>query len=127
MPHKAMVMMSAANAVSDDPSYLAARSEALDAATTLAALADALELHEGAHNAAEAVDGFLPPAIVQTIVAAYRGAAATGVDGVYASWFESGGFLATVGQASGTDIKSDRGVVALTVHTPRQPPSKTPG
>ena len=121
MPHKANVLLSATNAVTGDPGYLSTRNSAISGVTSLPGLVEALSLSEDSDlvQYATELNGFLPPAIVQAILAGYKGAAAVGTDGVHATWRRSGGFGVEVDQDPGTDAVEDQGVVSIAVRSPK--------
>lgn len=120
MPHRASVLMSA-NGRTADPSFLAERSGAIAAATDLVSLVLALgyEHPDAQIDAAQAADQFLPGAIINAMLGAYRAAAASGTDSVHSTWARSSGFSISVAQEPGSDPETDRGVVALTVRSPK--------
>lgn len=119
MPHRASLLMST-NTKTGDPGYLAERQSAIGSASSITSLITALELDDDEERMAAAADAdtFLPGAVVQAIVAAYRAAAATGTDGVHINWNRSGGYSVTVAHAPGTHAVTDRGVVSVTVKSP---------
>jgi hypothetical protein len=119
MPHMSSLLLST-NTKSGDPAYLGSRQSFIDDASSITSLVTALEFEddEDVMAAAADADTFLPGAVVQAIVAAYRAAAAAGTDGVYTNWHRSGGYSVTIAHAPGTDAVMDRGVVSLTVKSP---------
>ena len=121
MPHKASVLLQSTNAVTGDPAYLSERNGAIAGVDSIAGLVDALSLgaDENLVRTAHDIDGFLPPAIVQAILAGYKGAAAAGTDGVFATWTRGAGFNVNVSQDQGTDAVDDQGVVSIAIGSPK--------
>ena len=119
MPHMASLLLSTIIR-SGDPTYIASRQSFLAGASDITSLVTALEFgdDEDVMAAAADADTFLPGAVVQAIVAAYRAAADSGTDGVHTNWHRSAGYSVTIAHAEGTDPVVDRGVVSVTVKSP---------
>jgi hypothetical protein len=109
------------NSVTGDPTYLSDRNDAIAAASSIGGLVEALDLggDDDLVAAAQQADAFLPGAVVQAVLAAYKGGAASGTDVVHLNWVGSGGFSARVAQAPGSDPVEDQGVVSVTVKSPK--------
>jgi hypothetical protein len=124
MPHSAVKLATALNAATSDPEDLSNRKGAIDAASSVSDLVAALGVsgQPGVAEAAAAADAFLPPAVIQAGLAAYRGAAAAGNDAVLASWRPGLGFSVAVSHAPGTHPVDDLGVVSVQIASPPLPP-----
>jgi hypothetical protein len=118
MPHVAARMLSV-NGLTADPAYLAERNGVIAAATNLEELAAALDVDDdNLVAAAQQADSFLPGAVIQAILGAYKAAASSGTDVVHVNWVSSSGFSAHVAHAPGTDAVAAQGVVSVTVKSP---------
>jgi len=120
MPHRAATLM-AANGKTNDPSFIAENGTAINDASDLKTLMEALGYggKDPQIAAAEAADGFLPAAIVNGLLGAYRAAVTSGTDVVHANWAKSSGFSISVAQEPGTDAVTDQGVISVTVRSPK--------
>jgi hypothetical protein len=118
MPHSAVRLVSALNGVTNDPVFLIEHKEAIDGATSATELVQALGLPADLLPIAADVDAFLPPAVVEAALGAYRGAAAAGTDVVVATWRRSAGFSVAVGHERGSHPQTAMGAVSVHVASP---------
>lgn len=115
MPHVALQMLGA-NCSTLDPSFLAERSGQFARARSVSDLAQIVGLPR---DAATDIDSFLPTAVRNALVGAYRAASESGTDALIITWEEAAGFSVSVAHAPGTDATTDRGIISVTVRSPR--------
>jgi hypothetical protein len=117
MPHSAMMLLSS-NSDTSDPTFLAERAGNLQEATTFSDLVRVAGLPRQLAAVASEIDGFLPSAVVNALVGAYRAAAESGTDGLVVTWERSSGFSINIAHSPGTDPATDRGIISVTVKSP---------